>query len=101
MAGVHSAMASLGFSRPYIGGAELVVSAVSVSATLASYYILFGRRHRKNRKQLQLEIAEARALVSRLETELDSLKEPLEGDGKKKSVRIWMDGDSLFLPPPP
>lgn len=69
------------------------IAIAATLSTLASYYIFFGKRHRRRRKHLHSQLREAQLQVARLEEKL--LEAEQEEEDRKtngREVRIWMDG---------
>lgn len=86
MAQLHRLLAWLGIPPPYIGAGELLVAISSIGATLVTYYLFFGRRHRLSRKALAQDLLIAQQVVTDLEQKLAEL------DKDEKPIRVWMDG---------
>ena len=58
--------------------------------TLVTYFIIFGKRHRAKRSELQEELQSALEKVQDLEDKLMLAEEEERQEGKE--IRIWMDG---------
>jgi len=81
---------------------EFVLSGAAVVATLLLYYVMFGKRHRKRRKELARELRLAQMQVHILEEKLLSAKRedilastpsrPGQPSSAPKQIRIFMDG---------
>lgn len=88
----NSSLEIIGAPIPPMDAEQVLVWIAATVSTLASYYIFFGKRHRRRRKHLFAELREAQLQVARLEEKL------LEAEGEEDSgedgreVRIWMDG---------
>lgn len=88
----NSSLEIVGAPVPPMDAEQVLVWIAATVSTLASYYIFFGKRHRRRRKHLFAELREAQLQVARLEEKL------LEAEGEEDSgedgreVRIWMDG---------
>ncbi|CAM9440748.1 unnamed protein product [Ectocarpus sp. 6 AP-2014] len=82
----------LGAPVPPTDAEQLATWIAATMSTLASYYIFFGKRHKRRREHLYTELRRAQLQVARLEEKL------LEAEGEEDSgkggreVRIWMDG---------
>eukprot|EP00904_Undaria_pinnatifida_P000727 jgi/Undpi1/10655/HiC_scaffold_29.g13104.m1 len=87
----NSSLEILGAPVPPMDAEQVGVWIAATVSTLASYYIFFGKRHRRRRKHLFAELREAQLQVARLEEKL--LEAEGEDDNKDgREVRIWMDG---------
>lgn len=88
----NSAIEMLGAPVPPTDAEQVGVWIAATVFTLASYYIFFGKRHRRRRKHLYTKLREAQLQVRQLEEKL------LEAEGEEdkgndgREVRIWMDG---------
>jgi len=80
--------------RSLITPEEMSTSIIATLSTLLVYYICFGKRNRRNRKKLTVDLRAAQAEVQRLEELLVKAQtEEIErGLEPGKEVRIFMDG---------
>lgn len=89
---INSSIDFMGVPVPPTDAEQVGVWIAATLSTLASYYVFFGKRHRRRRKHLYFELREAQLQVTRLEEKL------LEAEGEEdkgkggREVRIWMDG---------
>ncbi|OQR94192.1 ethanolamine-phosphate cytidylyltransferase [Achlya hypogyna] len=94
MVKVHALLRWCGVPPPYPDAERTAISLLTTIATLLLYFFLFGKRHRRRRNKLQEELAEATRKVQELEEKLAEMDDEEDGgrSGKKKEIRIWMDG---------
>ncbi|CAM9129329.1 unnamed protein product [Choristocarpus tenellus] len=85
-------LSALGVPPPLMDAEQLGVWIAATLSTLASYYIFFGKRHRRRRKYLQTELRDAQIRVAVLEEKLLELEGEDGTVNGGKEVRIWMDG---------
>eukprot|EP00934_Nitzschia_sp_Nitz4_P002938 Nitzschia sp. Nitz4//scaffold150_size53981//3589//4949//NITZ4_006668-RA/size53981-snap-gene-0.59-mRNA-1//-1//CDS//3329537044//2928//frame0 len=69
-----------------IAWSQTNMAIVVVISTLVLYYILFGKRHLRRRRQLAMELKEAKEQLSFLQEKLR------QENGQRKDIRIFMDG---------
>ncbi|EQC30624.1 ethanolamine-phosphate cytidylyltransferase [Saprolegnia diclina VS20] len=91
---VHALLRWTGVPPPYPDAERTAISVLTTIATLLLYFFLFGKRHRRRRNMLQQELEEATRKVQELEEKLADMDDEEDGNrsGKKKEIRIWMDG---------
>lgn len=86
------ALEVLGVPVPPTDAEQVAVWIAATVCTLASYYIFFGKRHRRRRKHLYAELREAQLQVARLEEKLLEVEGEEDSGNDGREVRIWMDG---------
>ncbi|CAB1114055.1 unnamed protein product [Ectocarpus sp. CCAP 1310/34] len=82
----------LGAPVPPTDAEQLATWIAATMSTLASYYILFGQRHKRRREHLYTELRRAQLQVARLEEKLLEAEGEEDSDKGGREVRIWMDG---------
>lgn len=89
----NSFLEFVGAPVPPTDAEQVGVWIMATVSTLASYYVFFGKRHRRRRKHLFAELREAQLQVTRLEEKLLEAEREEDSSGKAgREVRIWMDG---------
>eukprot|EP00300_Choanocystis_sp_HF-7_P002826 c12143_g1_i1.p1 GENE.c12143_g1_i1~~c12143_g1_i1.p1 ORF type:complete len:459 (+),score=133.24 c12143_g1_i1:63-1439(+) len=87
---INEALKNIGVEDDFITGKHVVVTILVGLLTLAMYFVLFGLKNRRSRKRLERELAEARAKVHELESQLEEKNS--DSEDEKKEIRIFMDG---------
>lgn len=82
----------LGFLLQPMDAGHVGIAVVATVATLASYYVFVGKRHRRRRNHLHCQLQEAQLQVARLEEKLLEAEQEEKTGTNEREVRIWMDG---------
>lgn len=88
----NSSLDLLGVPVPPTDAEQVAVWIAATVSTLASYYVFFGKRHKRRRQHLYAELREAQLQVARLEEKLLEAEGEEDSDKGGREVRIWMDG---------
>mmetsp|Transcript_15267 Transcript_15267/g.22981 ORF Transcript_15267/g.22981 Transcript_15267/m.22981 type:complete len:542 (-) Transcript_15267:170-1795(-) len=92
--GISRGLTAIGVPENHTPDAEqILLSFTAIVVTLFSYWYWLGRKHLRNRKELEVKLNKAQQIVRDLEEKLLSLESSdLHTINEGKEIRIWMDG---------
>lgn len=88
----NSSLEVLGLPVQPMDAEQVGIAIAATVSTLTSYYVFFGKRHRRRRKHLHAKLREAQLQVARLEEKLLEAEGEEDDGSDGQEVRIWMDG---------
>eukprot|EP01062_Namystynia_karyoxenos_P056291 TRINITY_DN47255_c0_g1_i1.p1 TRINITY_DN47255_c0_g1~~TRINITY_DN47255_c0_g1_i1.p1 ORF type:complete len:588 (+),score=183.33 TRINITY_DN47255_c0_g1_i1:140-1765(+) len=90
--GFHTVLETLGFPKPYPTSEQCLWTIATTAAVLLLYYLLFGKWHRSQRRQLTDRVRQLEQELRQAQRSLVEEERHLRRGSGGKQIRIWMDG---------